>query len=170
MRTIIIALFLLPLAVTAQKQNIFIKLNDASGKQINGDASIKGYERWLGLFTVANGGKNNTQVNFTMAITGAAADLKRVMASGELLSGLLHVTQVDPSSGRPMLVYTIKMEGIRVNTCGEAVGCNNAMGTTTTMTATRIGWTYYQTAASGVQNISRKYGYDAATGGEWTNF
>lgn len=170
MRTIILALLFLPFAAAAQKQNIFLKLNDASGKQINGDASLKGYERWLGLFTVGNGGKNNTQVNFSMAIAGASADLKRMMASGELSSGLLHVTQADPSSGRPMLVYTIKMEGIRINACSETVGCNNAMGTTATMTAARIGWTYYQTASNGTQTISRKYGYDAATGQEWTNF
>lgn len=170
MRTIILFLFFLPFAAVAQKQNIFLKLNDASGKQIAGDAFVKGYERWLGLFTVANGGKNNTQVNFSMAIAGASADLKRLMASGELLSGQLNVTQVDPSSGRPVLVYTIKMEGIRVNTCSEAVGCNNAMGTTATITATRIGWTYYQQDASGRSAVSRKYGYDGDTGGEWTNF
>ena len=170
MRTIIVALFFLPFAAVAQKQNIFLKLNDASGKQIAGDAMVKGYERWLGLFTVSNSGKNNVTVNFSMAINGASADLKRVMASGELLSGLLNVTQVDPSSGRSMIVYSIKMEGIKVNACNDAVGCNNTMGTNATITATRIGWTYYQTSAAGAQTVSRKYGYDATTGQEWTNF
>jgi hypothetical protein len=38
------------------------------------------------------------------------------------------------------------------------------------ITATRIGWTYYQIDATGRSGISRKYGYDSETGKEWTNF
>jgi hypothetical protein len=44
------------------------------------------------------------------------------------------------------------------------------MGTNAVITATRIGWTYYQTSPNGAQTVSRKYGYDANTGQEWTNF
>jgi type VI protein secretion system component Hcp len=170
MRTIIMVLFFLPIAATAQKQNIFLKLNDAAGKQINGDVIMRGYEKWVGVYTVSNSGKNNITVNFSMAINGVSADLKRMMANGELLSGQLNVTQTDPYSGRVGLLYTIKMEGIKVNACTDAVGCNNVMGTNAVITATRIGWTYYQTSPNGAQTVSRKYGYDANTGQEWTNF
>jgi hypothetical protein len=62
------------------------------------------------------------------------------------------------------------MEGIRINACSESVGCNNTMGSNVVITATRIGWTYYQYNSKGTQTVSRKYGYDANTGQEWTNF
>jgi len=170
MRKIIFLLMLFPAMAFAQKQYTFLKLNDASGKQINGDATLRGFERQLGIFTLSSAGKNNTQLLFTMPVTGASADLKRVMASGELLSGLLTVTQNDPSMGKPMIVYTIKMEGIHVTACSESMGCNAVTTTAAVLTATRIGWTYYQTAANGVQTVSRKFGYDADSGKEWTNF
>lgn len=170
-RTIFLALVFLPFIAVAQKTDIFIKLVDASGKQFNGDATLKGYEKQLGVITVSSTGKNNTQLLFTMPITGASADLKRSMANGEVLqSGILTVTKPDPASGKPLLVYTIKMENIKVTACGETIGCNNLQNTATTLTATRIGWTYYQANANGTQSISRKYGYDASTGLEWTNF
>jgi hypothetical protein len=62
------------------------------------------------------------------------------------------------------------MEKIRVQGCSEAMGCNSAMTTTVTLQATRIGWTYYQTDRTGALVVSNKYGYDAETGGQWTNF
>jgi type VI protein secretion system component Hcp len=170
-RSIILAFILLPFIAVAQKTDIFIKLVDASGKQINGDASLKGYERQIGVVTVSSAGKNNMQLLFTMPITGASADLKRSMASGEVLqSGILTVTKLDPAFGKPLIVYTIKMENIKVNACSETIGCNNMQNTATTLTATRIGWTYYQTNPNGTQSVSRKYGYDATTSLEWTNF
>ncbi len=171
MRTIICFLLLLPAIAFAKKTDIFFKLTDAAGKQINGDASGKGFEKQLGVFTVTSGGKNNTQLAFSMPITGASAELKRSMANGEvLLNGLLTVTKADPGMGRPAMVYTIKKEGIRVNACSEAIGCNNVQLSNVTITATRIGWTYYQTSPNGAQTVSRKYGYDSDSGKEWTNF
>jgi len=44
------------------------------------------------------------------------------------------------------------------------------MITTVTLQATRIGWTYYQIGKTGAQTISRKFGWDADTQTEWTNF
>jgi hypothetical protein len=44
------------------------------------------------------------------------------------------------------------------------------MTTTVTLQATRIGWTYYQTDRAGTQVVTNKYGFDAETGGQWTNF
>lgn len=169
MRTTILMLLLLPLSVFAQKTDVYLKLNNPGGQQIKGDAVVKGYERSIGVLSFSSSGKNNTQLSFSMNITGASADLKSAINSGSVLpNGILTVTQ--PGGGAPNIVYTIKMENIRVNSCAESMGCNGVMTTATTVTATRIGWTYYQTDATGRSSISRKYGYDSETGKEWTNF
>jgi type VI protein secretion system component Hcp len=171
MRKIILIMLLSPLFCIAQKQEVFIKLVDANGKQISGDAVVKGFEKQLYALTVGSAGKNNTQVTFSMTITGASADLKRAMTNGETLqSGMVTVTQLNPSMGRPMVVYSIKIEEIKVNACSESMGCNSAMTTSASITATRIGWTYYQNNPNGTQTVSRKYGFDSASGKEWTNF
>lgn len=169
MRKIIFILFLIPIIAAAQKQDVYIKLADAKGVQIKGDATLKGFEKCMQALTINSGGKNNTQFNFTMNISGASADLKRAMNSGEFLtSGLVTITQ--SSLAKPLVVYTIKMEKIRVTFCNESMGCNNAMATSVTLQATRIGWTYYQTNTNGTQTVSNKYGYDTETGGAWANF
>jgi type VI protein secretion system component Hcp len=169
MRTIIFILLFIPIIAAAQKQDVYIKLTDAKGVQIKGDAILKGFERSMQALTINSGGKNNTQFNFTMNITGASADLKSAMNSGEfLLSGL--VTVLQPGLARPMITYTIKMEKIKVTSCNESMGCNNIMTTSITLQATRIGWTYYQTSTTGAQTVSNKYGYDAEAVGTWTNF
>lgn len=169
MRTTIFILLFIPFIVAAQKQDVFIRLTDANGAQIKGDAFVKGFERTMLAITTNSSGKNNTQFSFTMNVTGASADLKRAMNNGEFLSsGLVTVTQ--PAVNKPLVVYTIKMEKIRVTFCGESMGCNSAMTTSVTLQATRIGWTYYQTNANGSQTVSNKYGFDAEMGGAWTNF
>ena len=62
---------------------------------------------------MATGGKNNSQVNFTMNIGGSAAELKKAMASDELLStGQISVMQTGTST--LVTLYTIKMERIKV--------------------------------------------------------
>jgi type VI protein secretion system component Hcp len=170
MRNFIWLLLLLPFTSVAQKTDVYIKLTDATGQQIKGDVITKGFERNIGALSFASSGKNNTQLSFTMSIGGAAADLKRAVASGSLLlNGVLTVVQSN-GSGMPIVSYTIKMENIKVNSCAEAMGCNNVLTTTTVLTATRIGWTYYQTSPNGAQTVSRKYGFDSDTGREWTNF
>lgn len=171
MRIIILALLLFPFIAFAQKQEVYISLTDASGQQIKGDATIKGFERSINVLTFASGGKNNSQLNFSMNVGAASADLKRAMGSGALLvNGTMTVTQLSSSMGRPMVLYTVKMENIQVNSCSESMGCNNVMTTSAVLAATRIGWTYYQTDRSGIQTVSRKYGYDIDGGKEWTNF
>lgn len=169
MRTIIFLLFLVPVLATAQKSNAVIRLTDAGGKQINGDAVIKGMERSINVLSANSGGKNNTQFSFTMNVIGASADLKRAMANGEFLT-TGQVAFYDPTGKTNGFSYTIKMEKIRVVSCSESMGCNNVMSTSVILQATRIGWTYYQTSPTGAQTVSNKYGYDAETGGSWTNF
>lgn len=171
MRTIILALLLLPMVMFAQRQDVYINLTDAGGQQIKGDALVKGFERSISALTFASGGKNNSQINFTMNIGGASADLKRAMGSGALLvNGSINVLQASSATGRPMLLYSIKMENIRVISCSESMGCNNVMTTTTVLAATRIGFTYFQMDSKGKQTISQKYGFDMDSGKEWTNF
>lgn len=172
MRTIILLALLLPMVLTAQKTDVYLKLIDAAGQQIKGDATAKGYERSIGVLSFASGAKNNTQFSFTMSISDASADLKRALGNNSFLqSGVLTVTQPNPASGMPMIAYTIKMENIKVNSCAEAMGCNGIITTTTVLTATRIGWTYFKPdSKTGAQTVTRKYGFDSSTGGEWTNF
>jgi type VI protein secretion system component Hcp len=171
MRTIVLALLLLPIFTLAQKQEVYIRLTDAGGKQISGDATTKGFEKWLQALTVSSGGKNNTQQSFSMNISGASADLKKALAGKEsLLTGQVSVMQAGGSAGRPVTLYTIKMEQITVLSCSETMGCSNTMTTSVTLQASRIGWTYYQTSPSGSQTVSRKFGWDAGTNSAWNNF
>lgn len=170
MRTLILVLLFLPVTALAQKQETYLKLTDASGQQIKGDATAKGFERSIYVLSFAAAGKNNSQLSFTMNITGASADLKRAMNNGSLLtSGVLTVIQTRVG-GAPIISYTIKMENIKVNSCSESMGCNGAMTSSAVITATRIGWTYYETDKTGKSNITRKYGFDNGSGKEWTNF
>jgi type VI protein secretion system component Hcp len=168
MRTIILMLMLSPLFIFSQKTDVFIKLTDAKGQQIKGEAVMKGFEKWIGATTITSGGKNNTQLSFTMTVNGASADLKRAMANGELLvSGQVTVLSPTQTGGGPALSYSIKMEKISLSSCFEAMGCNSAMNTTVLLQATRIGWTYYNT---GTQTVSRKFGWDTESNKEWVNF
>jgi len=170
MRTLIFIMLLFPIAAFSQKQDVYIKLTDARAQQIKGDALVKGFERWIGPTSINSGGKNNSQLNFTMNISGASADLKRALNSGELLlNGQVTVTTLG-ASFQPVTAYTIKMENISVLDCSETMGCNNQMTTTVTLKATRIGWTYYQTDKTGATAVSRKYGWDEDTKAEWAAF
>ncbi len=172
MRTLIFILLLFPIATFSQKQDVFIKLIDARGQQIKGDAFLKGFERWLQVATISSSGKNNSQLNFTMNISGASADLKRALANGELLLNgqVTVITLASDGSFRPVTAYTIKMENIVVLACSETMGCNNQLTTTVTLKATRIGWTYYQTDKTGAAAVSRKYGWDEGINAEWVSF
>jgi type VI protein secretion system component Hcp len=160
-----------PLVVIAQKNDVFVRLTDARGQQIRGDVVLKGFENCLGATSMSSSGKSSTQLNFTMNVTGASADLKRAMTNGEfLLNGQVIVTAPNPSGGRPLTSYSIKMENIAVVSCYEAIGCNNAMNTTVMLQVTRIGWTYYNTTSTGAQVVSRKFGWDVEKNMEWTSF
>ncbi|MEO7044934.1 MAG: type VI secretion system tube protein Hcp [Ferruginibacter sp.] len=171
MRRTFFLLLLLPLFCTAQKQDVYVKLLDANGKQIIGDAMAKGLEKQLYALTMNTGGKNNSQIIFSMNVLSASADLKKAMNNGEILQGgTIVVAQKSLSTGNPVYQYSITMEGIRINACAETMGCNSAMNTNVTMTATRIGWTYYQQNSNGPRSVSKKYGFDSETGKEWTNF
>jgi len=57
-----------------------------------------------------------------------------------------------------------------VLSCYESMGCNNAMNTTVSLQAARIGWTYYNTSATGAQTVSRKFGWDSDRNQDWTSF
>lgn len=170
MRTLILALLFFPVAALAQKTEAYLKLTNATGQQIKGEAMTKGFERSITAQSFSTTGKNNAQLTFSMAISGAAAELKAALGSGTILpNGSLSVAQAG-NSGVINTLYSIKMENIKVNSCSESMGCNGVLTTTTVITATRIGWTYYQADALGRMTVSRKYGYDTETGKEWTNF
>lgn len=164
-------LMITPVLVNAQKNYIYIKLTDASGQQIKGEATIKGFERSIEALTFASGGKNNTDLNFTMSISGASATLKKALNGGESLPNGLVVVQSPNGTYVPVTNYTITMEKIEVLDCSESMGCNNTLITNVTLRATRIGWTYYQTPRTGgTRTVSNKYGWDASTNAAWVNF
>jgi type VI protein secretion system component Hcp len=171
MRNLMFIFLLMPLFMVAQKQDVLIKVVDVNGQQIKGDALIKGFERWINALSIASGGKNNNQLNFSTAIGASSADFKRAMANGELLtSAQVTVLASTQNSMMPVILYTIKLEKIRVSACSEVMGCNAAMNTTVTFQATRIGWTYYEQSKTGIQTVSRRFGWDAENNKEWTNF
>lgn len=171
MRTIIFILLFCPLFIFAQNSTVFIKLTDVKGQLIKGESTLKGFEKWIPATTIASGGKNNTLLNFTMTVSGTSADLKRAMSNGELLlNGQVTVLSASQTGGNPTISYTIKIEKIAVTECYEAMGCNNIMNTTVRLQATRIGWTYYDQTRTGIQVVSKKFGWDAEKQTEWTNF
>jgi type VI protein secretion system component Hcp len=172
MRTLLFILLMIPGLCFSQSTSVFIKLTDAKGTQINGDATMKGFERTIRALTTASSGKNNTQFTFTMPVTDAGAILKKAMGNGELLlNATVSVMTVNRVTGNLQPTYTIKMEGIRVLACAESMGCNAQMTTGVNLSATRIGWTYYTADRSGTGVVvSQKYGFDAATGMAWNNF
>ena len=171
MKTLIFFLLLIPSLVFSQTSYVFIKLSDAKGNQITGDANTRGFERTIRGLTTASSGKNNTQFDFTMPVTGAAATLKSALANLEqLLNAMVYVLTPNPSTGALQYSYTITMQDIRVIYCAESMGCNNMTTTGVSLVATRIGWTYYTTDRSGNAVVSQKYGFDSQTGGAWSNF
>src|SRR4029077_5940194 len=98
MRTIIFILLLSPFHSFSQNSDVFIKLTDARNQQIKGESVTKGYERWIQATSINSGGKNNSQLSFTMQVSGASADLKKSLASGDLLSKA-EVCVVAPNGG-----------------------------------------------------------------------
>lgn len=169
MKKCIIAVAFLFQFFASDAQDVFVRLTDMNGKQIVGTSVTRGYEKTLPAFSITSAGKNNSQITFTTTISGASAELIKAKTQGEyLLNGQITVTK--PGNGGQLLVYKINLEKITVNTCVDAIGCNNTMGTTVTITASRIGWTYYQQDKTGTTTISNKYGFDNETGRAWTNF
>jgi type VI protein secretion system component Hcp len=171
MHKIILILLTSPMFALSQNTSVFIRLNDAAGQQIKGESVTRGFEKYIQATSTGAAGKNNTQFNFTMTVSGAAADLKKMMATDQLLSTAEVVAVVPNGGGAPVVSYTIKMEQVKVLSCSEGMGCNGAMNTTVALQATRIGWTYYtQNPKGGASTVSRKFGWDSSTNAAWTNF
>lgn len=156
----------------AQTSKVYIKLSDQAGTQIKGECVAKGFERWIEALTINSAGKNNTELSFTMNITGSSAALKKAMGNNELLlNGLVSVQTVNGATGMPATAYTITMENITVVACTESMGCNNVMSTSVMLRSTRIGWTYYQASRSGgMSTVSNKYGWDSEANAAWIAF
>lgn len=171
MKTIIYLLLLLPLFCFSQKAGTYIRLTNSKGQVIKGESVARGFEGCILASAINSGGKNNTQLSFSMNVSGATADLKSALANGEILSGgLVSVMTINFSSGRLEPSYTIKMEKISVVSCSDVMGANNVMCTNVILQATRIGWTYFATGKTGTQIVTKKYGWNSETNSEWTTF
>ena len=171
MRTIILVLLLSPFFSFSQTASVYIKLTDARNQPITGTSVTKGSEGWIQASSTNAGGKNSTDFFFTMPVSGASADIKKAMATGQLLTVADPRAIVPSSAGSVSLVYTVRMEQVTVLACTETMGCNGAMNTSVSLQATRIGWTYYNAnPKGGGATVSRKFGWDAGAQAEWTNF
>jgi type VI protein secretion system component Hcp len=171
MRTIILILVLSPFFSFSQTVSVYIKLTDSRNQPIAGTAVTKGFEGWIQASSTNAGGKNSTDFSFTMPVSGASADIKKAMATGQLLA-VADVRAISPNSmGSISMMYTVRMEQVTVLACTETMGCNGAMNTSVSLQALRIGWTYYNTNPKGSgATVSRKFGWDAGAQAEWTNF
>ncbi len=171
MRIILISFLMLIASVSfSQLPGVYLNLTNPGGARINGTSQLKGYEKWIQAITFSTGGSNNTQVNFTMEISGASADLMAAMNNGSLLPKG-QISSLDyGGGGNTRMVYTITMQNIRVLACNDVMGCDKALVTSVQLQATRIGWTYYEQTPDGRIVVSRKYGYDAETGQPWEKF
>lgn len=165
MRTLVFILLFIPLVSFSQKTETYLKLVNSSGQQLKGDAVKKGFERWITLLSTTQGGKNNTQLTFTMNIGTVSADFRKALSNGEiLLNGEMKTIQL-ANDGMSPVTYSIKMENIKVVSYSES-----RTQASVTLQASRIGFTYYQQSTKGTWTISNKYSYDAETGGEWKGF
>lgn len=171
MRTLIFLLFTILTSVCfGQNEQVFLKLRNAQGKMITGDVTVKGFEKAIRALTLSSSGDHNTELIFTMPITGASGLLKSLLDSREeLLDGTVSVMTTDSQNGTLQQKYTIKLEKISLIACTDSKGSGGSV-TNVVLKATRIGWTYYTTDHSGRTVVSQKYGWDASTGQSWSNF
>ncbi len=170
MRTLFLFLSFFSFSFLVHSQDVYVRLLDPAGTLIKGDAVARGYEGTTRALTITTGGKNNTQINFTMSIGGSAASFKKAMATGAFLTGGMITVMEAPAVANARPAYTITMEKIKVISCAESMGCNNVMTTTVIIQAARTGWTYYQRARDGSWVLANKYGYDTEAGAEWKGF
>ena len=165
MKQLIILFFLVPIVTLAQKEESFAKLINEDGSVIKGSSMVKLYERQIPVYSIeTNSAGNSTTVRFTMPIKSASGMLRNLQLSQKRLrSGEINVTFI--SLDRRLVKYKINMENILVEECSDSGG-----STIVQLHATRIGWTYYAYAKSGVQTISSKNGWDEEARAAWTNF
>jgi type VI protein secretion system component Hcp len=166
---IILTVLLFPLFALCQTNQTYLKITDANGQMIKGSAVTKGFENAIQVTSMSAGGKNNTQISITMPVTGASADFKSALMNGKILPKGDLITGTS-GMGALTLVNTIRLESVTVLSCTDAIGCNGLMNTTVVLNAVRIGWTYYAQDRTGVNTVSKKFGWDAAANREWTGF
>ena len=165
MKLIIILLSFLPMAIWAQKDEIFAKLILEDGSAIKGSSMTQFYERQIPVFNLeTNSAGNSTIVRFTMPVESASGVLRNLLTSqGRMRSGEINVTYI--SLDRRFVRYKINMENIAVEECTDSGGT-----TTVQLHATRIGWTWYSYTKSGIQSVSSKNGWDEKLRTSWTGF
>lgn len=152
--------------VFAQRTEVYLKLVNSSGLMLKGDATTKGFERQIRVLTNSSGGKNNSEITFTMNLCGASADLQKAFANGEFLkNGEMKTMVVNNMSGTFGISTIIKMENVKVKNYSESGNI-----ATVVLQSTKIGWMYYQQSNKGTWVLANKYSYDANTGGEWRDF
>lgn len=154
-----------------QEEQVYMKLYNAEGKMIAGNVTIQRFEGAIQALTLSSSGDHNTELTFTMPVSGASARLKGMQANREeLLTGTISAMRVNEQNGTLQPNYIIKMEKVTIITCTDSKGSGGSTVTNVVLKATRIGWTYYTSDRSGKSVISQKYGWDSSTGQSWNNF
>lgn len=152
--------------VFAQRKDVYLKLVNSSGLMLKCDATTKGFERQIYVLSNSSGGKNNSEITFTMNLCGASADLQKAFTNGDFLkNGEMKTMVMNNTSGTFGISAVIKMENIKVKNYSESGNV-----ATVVLQSTRIGWMYYQQSNKGTWVLANKYSYDADTGGNWKDF
>lgn len=170
MKKLLSVLILLPAIAFSQKNNAYINLTNTNGLPIKGNSVARGFERQIEAYPFqTNSANNDTRISFTMPVGPASGELRAAITSKQLLPKG-EVTVTTRSSDRSVIVYKIKMENIKVESCDDVKDGSGQMVTQVALRAVRIGWTYYTTNRSGVQTVSGKNGWDSEKSVEWTSF
>lgn len=171
---ILLFTLLLPVFAFSQQTNTYLKINDPAGAMIKGTSVAVGFENAVVVSTInsdatqKNGGKLSNTITFSMPVSGASGEFRRVIGINKPLpSGEITSLQNGPAN---QLIYKLKMENITVISINDALGCNGTMTTTVVLSAERMGWTYFASGRNGQNTVASKYGWDAGKNREWTGF
>lgn len=147
------------------KQQTFLQFTDPSGKAIRGSSTSRGYENQIIATSFSGVTTGNQQVQFTMPSGAASATLASLQTGKQKLSRALFTITVMGESGLNV-INTVHLEDIRILSVHDANG-----STTVSLSASRIGTTYYQyDRKKGTRTISGKTGFDYTTKQPWNGF
>lgn len=168
-------------SVHSQVIEIFVKVIDASGTQINGEsADIKhlneivttsfGQEN-INCSTITGGapcaGKPGHFI-FNMGISKSLPLLKKALYNTE------HLTSIDivfrKSGGAPFEFYKIRLENVIVTHITDAADITSSVKNQVEVDAARFGWTFIPQKSDGSGDIPVKFGWDITSNIVWTGF
>jgi type VI secretion system secreted protein Hcp len=165
----------------AQVTEIFVKIIDANGTQINGESNdIKhqneivttsfGQEN-INCSTITGGvpcaGKAGHFI-FNMNINKSLPLLKKALYNTE------HLLSVDivfrKAGGTPFEFYKIRLENVIITHITDAADASTGVKNQVEADAARFGWTYIGQKSDGTSDAPIKFGWDVTSNSVWTGF